>query len=375
VQNAGAFRDMAGLAGTQANAAAGFQTAANLATTFGQQAAALKLAEMAAKSQATKETNQKLASIKKARDADLLPPEKAVEKTEKVIDEASAPSTTPSSGGFAPAITEMLKSASVTPGSEVTAAPDGVKIALGAADTASKALSSFGDVPLVGPVLSGIDAFRDWVQKVEKFKSEAVRVAREQLAIWAQRQENDPLVLPFLMVYGLAGKVMDPVVWATGAAAGNTAWSAGFISFVVQEAAAAAGIPGDPFGRSALHSDYIRAAKQNRVAKNQANPFWLYRLDEIKPEAGDFLCRNRPGVGDLTFDNIPAGAESHVDIVTSASTFSLMATGGNRANTVVEAVVPRTNGFVTATSASLAEGPYFAIMRVRTNPVEGITLA
>ena len=376
VQNAGAFRDMAGLAGTQANAAAGFQTAANLATSFGQQAAALKLAEMAAKSQATKEANQKLGTIKKAKEEQLVTPEKAAEQAGKVIEDLNAPSTMPASGGFASAITEMLKSASLTPGSEVTAAPDGVKVALGVADTAGKALASFGLIPPVASFFSGMDAFRDWIQKVEAFKTEAVRVAREELTTWAGRPESDAAVLPFLEAYGLAGGNANPAAWAASAAADNTAWSAGFISFVVQQAATAAGIPGDPFGRSTLHANYIRAAKQNRVTKNFANPFWLYRLDEVKPEAGDFLCKNRPGVNDLTFDNIPSGSTSHVDIVTSVTDAQLLATGGNRGNhTVVEAAVQRTDGFVTATSLNLAGGPYFAILRVRTTPFEGMTLA
>jgi hypothetical protein len=42
---------------------------------------------------------------------------------------------------------------------------------------------------------------------------------------------------------------------------------------------------------------------------------------------------------------------------------------------VVEAAVQRTDGFVTATSLNLAGGPYFAILRVRTTPFEGMTLA
>src|SRR5262249_22048716 len=55
VENANAFRDMAGLAGTQALATKGLETAASLATTFGVQAAtaASKLADVANKQQAT----------------------------------------------------------------------------------------------------------------------------------------------------------------------------------------------------------------------------------------------------------------------------------------------------------------------------------
>jgi hypothetical protein len=53
VTNANAFRDMAGLAGTQANAAAAMTAAAGLATNFGNQAAALELAKTAKATKAT----------------------------------------------------------------------------------------------------------------------------------------------------------------------------------------------------------------------------------------------------------------------------------------------------------------------------------
>jgi hypothetical protein len=72
VTNAGAFRDMAGLAGTQANAAAALTTAAGLATTFGNQAAAIKLAEIAKAGQATQNANPQLAAIKNAQDKGLV---------------------------------------------------------------------------------------------------------------------------------------------------------------------------------------------------------------------------------------------------------------------------------------------------------------
>ena len=72
VQNGNAFRDMAGLAGTQGLAAKGLETAAALATTFGGTAAAVKIAEMANKQQATNDLDKKIASVKKAVDSDLM---------------------------------------------------------------------------------------------------------------------------------------------------------------------------------------------------------------------------------------------------------------------------------------------------------------
>src|SRR5690606_11841845 len=123
---------------------------------------------------------------------------------------------------------------------------------------------------------------------------------------------------------------------------------------------------------------YIHAAKQNRVNRTFANPFWLFRLDEVKPEVGDFLCRNRAGSSAITFENIQGNEASHVDVVTEVvSTAQLLACGGNRGGgglTVVEAPVTLTDGHVTGTSNNQAAGTYFAVLRVRTSPLEGLAL-
>jgi hypothetical protein len=403
VQNAGAFRDMAGLAGTQANAAAGLQAAANLASGFGQQAAALKMAEMAANAQKTKEANQKLATVKKAQDEKLVEPEKAKEQAGKILEDLTAPSAMPVGGGgpLGEMGKALLQAASTMPGSDVLATPDGLRVALGGgagggvgAAAGAVALSSFGTLPLgaTGLLPSGLDSLaalipgvgdilkmsQDWIDKVVAFKREVALQARQELATWNGRPESDPAVLPLLEAYGRAGNNANPAAWAASAAANTTAWSAGFISFCVQEAERAAGIPGDPFGRSTLHAAYARAAKQNRVGKAFANPFWLHRLTEVKPEVGDLLCRNRSGSSAITFDNLQGNEASHVDIVTEVvSPTQLLACGGNRGGgglTVVEAPVTLTDGFVTATSNSQAAGTYFAVLRVRTSPLEGVTL-
>jgi hypothetical protein len=268
---------------------------------------------------------------------------------------------------------DAIKAVKGMPGSEITAPPDGLKVALATFNPANLPLGAFAN-PL-GSLLGGIDAIRDWMQEVETFKQEAARIVRDENTTWAGRPESDPAVLPFLEAYGRAAGVQNPAAWAADAAADNTAWSAGFISFVVEQAIVAAGIQGDPFGRSPLHSDYLARAKANRVNREFANPFWLYRLTEVQPEQGDFLCKNRGGSNAITFENIAAGQLSHVDIVTSVTDAQLLATGGNRGGsglTEVEAAVARTNGFVDA--GSVAAGRYFAILRVRTNPLEGVTL-
>jgi hypothetical protein len=92
VTNANAFRDMAGLAGTQTNAAAAFQAAANLASNFGSQAAALKLAEIAKDAQTTQAADKKLASVQRAYDKGQIPLESPQAHATKILDELHVPS-------------------------------------------------------------------------------------------------------------------------------------------------------------------------------------------------------------------------------------------------------------------------------------------
>lgn len=87
VTNANAFRDMAGLAGTQANAAAALQTAASLATNFGNQAAALKLAEVADKEKARQTANQQVAAVKSAQEKGLINAEEANQHTNRILEQ------------------------------------------------------------------------------------------------------------------------------------------------------------------------------------------------------------------------------------------------------------------------------------------------
>ena len=85
VQNAEAFRDMAGLEGTQANARAALEAAASLATQFGTKAVELRKAQMAARL-----AQEKLAVVDKAhRNGDIDQAEKE-DQTKRVLDEMNA---------------------------------------------------------------------------------------------------------------------------------------------------------------------------------------------------------------------------------------------------------------------------------------------
>ena len=86
VTNAGAFRDMAGLAGTQANAAAAMTTAASLATNFGNQAAALELER---RKQAAAELDKQRASLERAVGSGIMKKEDAEKHLNKLHDQAA----------------------------------------------------------------------------------------------------------------------------------------------------------------------------------------------------------------------------------------------------------------------------------------------
>lgn len=87
IQNPNAFRDMTGLAGTQANAAAALSAAANMATQFSSQAAALKIADLTSKAKATQDANRKLAAVKKAKDSELISTQEVTDHTNKILND------------------------------------------------------------------------------------------------------------------------------------------------------------------------------------------------------------------------------------------------------------------------------------------------
>lgn len=136
VTNANAFRDMAGLAGTQANARAALETAAGLATNFGNQAAAIELAKLAKAKEATKDADRKVAAIKNAKDKGLTSEQEAAEQTKAAL-AAMNPDTVPSDAPHTnKAITAAIDAAKALPGSTIEAATaDGsAKVTLGKDD-------------------------------------------------------------------------------------------------------------------------------------------------------------------------------------------------------------------------------------------------
>jgi len=109
-------------------------------------------------------------------------------------------------------------------------------------------------------------------------------------------------------------------------------WSAVFVSYVMRTAGA-----GAAFAYSAAHQTYIRAARQNRLSGNAANPFWAFRATEVAPRPGDLVCASRMNSG-ATYDNIgdPAYRATYCDVVVETRPGQIRVIGGNVSQTVGE---------------------------------------
>lgn len=163
------------------------------------------------------------------------------------------------------------------------------------------------------------------------------RVALEQFSRWrpggaAALVETSPAASPILREYyrvGIGATVTDADMRSTVYQDAHP-WSAVFISYVMRTAGA-----GPAFAYSAAHQTYIRAARQNRLSGNTANPFWAFRATEIAPRLGDLVCASRLNSG-ATYDNIgdPQYRATHCDVVVECQPGRIRVVGGNVSQTV-----------------------------------------
>lgn len=133
VTNPNAFRDMAGLAGTQANALAGLQAAASLATNFGNQAAGLELAKLAKAQEATRTADQKIASIDNAVKKGLTSQQDGAEQAKNVLAAMNPDAPKAAAPHENAAINGAIAAAKDVPGSTIEAntGEGGVKVKMG----------------------------------------------------------------------------------------------------------------------------------------------------------------------------------------------------------------------------------------------------
>lgn len=182
------------------------------------------------------------------------------------------------------------------------------------------------------------------------FKQNLARLAIQEWNRWKQGtlKEGDPQMRSTLEDYWRtgAGWLPNHSNWWSA-----FPWSAAFISWLMKKARA-----GSAFKYSAAHAEYIKAAKENRLANN-TNPFKAYRVSEVTPAVGDLVCKSRAGSG-ATYDNIQPGMATHCDVVTSSQPNKLITIGGNVADSVSATPVRvDSNGFIQAPN-------YFAVIKV-----------
>ena len=190
----------------------------------------------------------------------------------------------------------------------------------------------------------------DWCQ----IRFGIIKSADEEQGFWLTpagdlRKEGDPVVLEMLTKYWRDG-AGDPNPEArakdSAADAENSPWSAAFVSWVMRNA----GVPSNAgFDFSSLHMTYIVGALRNRERGQRDRPFWFYGIDEIVPQPGDVLCKNRGGAiytydglkkkyFDGGNDTVAPSGKSHSDVAIGYAERGdrrfLQVVGGNVSNTV-----------------------------------------
>jgi peptidoglycan hydrolase-like protein with peptidoglycan-binding domain len=200
-----------------------------------------------------------------------------------------------------------------------------------------------------------LTAFRRKAPEGSTVGQQAVQIARNEFARWnnGKMQETDPRAVAILQDYWKAGPGISYSTTQLGSKTFQAShpWSAAFISWVMRKAGAA-----NDFRYSASHSNYIVAAKNNRLANN-SNPFKAYRISEAAPKVGDLVCKSRAGSG-ATYDTIRSGMTTHCDIVTEVKPGSIGVIGGNVNQSVARKIVP------TDASGRITARDYFAVIRV-----------
>ncbi len=188
--------------------------------------------------------------------------------------------------------------------------------------------------PLSAPQLMGT---------TNALRAQIVKVTLAELNKWGQgtKKENDPAIRSTLESYW--GAVMKSQAAIRDAIDTRAAWSAAFISWVMEQAGA-----GSAFRPSSAHTRYIAAAKKYREAGDKSK-FWAYRTTEAIAEVGDLVCRDRKPAGKetcagTTYDNVSRGGVAHADLVVAINptNHKMTVVGGNVDNSVKARVVQLT---------------------------------
>ncbi|WP_276248611.1 DUF2272 domain-containing protein [Haladaptatus sp. YSMS36] len=195
------------------------------------------------------------------------------------------------------------------------------------------------------------------------WKDQIVSAAKAEERAWTKqdtsKKDEDTQLSKLESYYGVVAEAGDGVIteqgakdYAKEAKNDESAWSAAFISYVVNQAGVS---HADGFAFHFRHLNYVVNALVNRMNGDRERPFWLFSAAEITPEVGDILCKNRKGknkpcsdhslqslaqnytaIGDVTGKHVPKDeiyGRSHCDIVVEKKTIDgndyIETVGGN----------------------------------------------
>lgn len=149
--------------------------------------------------------------------------------------------------------------------------------------------ATYNSRPRMSLVLSALNEEDDWI----KNDNPETKYEEDEGAVGGHPHQK--LVAYYTFTRDNSAFNFNPVQWANRARNDRNAWSAVFISYVVNES----GVPRNAgFVFSIRHITYIAHACRNRKNSDRSKPFWLYKPDEIDPVKGDIMCMNRGGGGD-----------------------------------------------------------------------------
>ncbi|WP_374307231.1 DUF2272 domain-containing protein [Dongia sp.] len=174
------------------------------------------------------------------------------------------------------------------------------------------------DVAPVGVVRANILRLAE--QEWRAFGGQIIRRAPDHheiidpVGIWEDERKGSALVAKYWRSVGTQWTGYD----------GDKPWSAAFISWVM----AAAGVPADEMPATATHAGYLRAAIAEQGKWRPHPP------QDYAPRPGDLICATRAGQQIERYDQVPAGATLHCDIVVRTMPGLLDSIGGNVRNSV-----------------------------------------
>lgn len=245
-----------------------------------------------------------------------------------------------------------------------------------AAESPFASYEDSSETPFAPEIQSELDegeepyVFEEEAETSADFRRRAADIAKAEALLWGDgaKQETDPAMRDTLRGYW---RTVRPESEIEKSIDERNAWSAAFISTVMKRAGA-----GDSFKFSAAHYVYAAEAKRARF-RGDTSKCWMYRIDEVKPEFGDVVCRDRAAriggpCSGTTYDNVDDGQRraTHGDVVTEVRPESIMVVGGNvRQSVKHRSITLDARGFVAQVTSGCK---YFAILKPAGTLVGGV---